>query len=100
MSDEDRMISELRRLVARGSLWDNAPAVRALFAAYDRQAGRIAEAISLHADAGISQGYTANGYGDIQDCCDSCGTFGEYGVPFPCETLRALSGAEEGTPHE
>ena len=52
---------------------------------------------ALHHDAGESQGYTPEvrgGYGTIPHCCASCGTFGEYGTPWPCETIQAIQGAE------
>lgn len=47
--------------------------------------------LALHQNAGRSQGYKENGsYGYIDACCGTCGEFGEYGVPYPCPTARAL----------
>lgn len=51
--------------------------------------------VALHADDGESQVYGdfPGGYGTYEHCCDTCGTFGEYGVPWPCPTLRHLAAA-------
>jgi hypothetical protein len=49
--------------------------------------------LAIHADGGRSQGYTETGYGYIDHCCKTCGAFGEYGHPWPCETVRALGSA-------
>lgn len=35
---------------------------------------------------------TPGSYGDIAQVCSSCGTPGEYGVRWPCPTIRALDG--------
>lgn len=51
---------------------------------------RIAEAAKLHRNGGTSQGYTEDGYGYIENCCETCGSFGEYGEEWPCETAVAL----------
>lgn len=41
----------------------------------------------LHKDGGRSQGYLQDGsYGEIEHACNVCGTFGEYGEPWPCPT--------------
>ena len=37
------------------------------------------------------QGYTDTGYDIMPSVCATCGTFDEYGVPWPCNTLRALA---------
>lgn len=47
--------------------------------------------IDLHSDGGSSQGYTESGYDVMQHACETCGSFGEYGVPWPCPTLRLLA---------
>ena len=47
--------------------------------------------LKLHADAGESQGYTAGVYGVIERCCRSCGSHGEYGVSWPCPTVRMIA---------
>lgn len=50
--------------------------------------------LDLHRDAGPSQGYGANfkgGYGEFAHCCATCGAHGEYGVEWPCPTVRAIA---------
>lgn len=54
--------------------------------------------LDLHTDGGGSQGYTDDGYGVIDHCCETCGSFGEYGHPWPCKTLRALAAPFRGAP--
>ena len=47
--------------------------------------------LKIHQDGGESQGYTDTGtYGDMPHCCTECGSFGEYGVPYPCPTVAAI----------
>ena len=54
-------------------------------------------ALRLHHDAGESQGYDTDGhYGTLPHCCATCGEHGEYGVPYPCPTARALGVTREG----
>lgn len=53
---------------------------------------------AIHLNAGPSQGYGSQfkgGYGMLGDCCESCGSHGEYGVEWPCPTIQALDGAPE-----
>lgn len=58
----------------------------------------VADAINkvreLHTDGGGSQGYFAGDrdYGWRDHCCKTCGSFGEYGVEWPCETYEAVRG--------
>jgi hypothetical protein len=47
--------------------------------------------VELHRDGGESQGYLPGGYGDMDHACITCGSFGEYGEPWPCDTLRLLA---------
>ncbi|HEY8664630.1 MAG TPA: DUF6221 family protein [Propionibacteriaceae bacterium] len=47
--------------------------------------------VELHSDGGQSDGYTGAGYGGVDHACLECGSFGEYGVAWPCSTLRALA---------
>ncbi len=56
---------------------------------------RLSDVIELHRDAGESQGYTENGYGYIPHACGTCGSFGEYGEPWPCATFLAATGRSE-----
>jgi hypothetical protein len=59
----------------------------------DPASAAIRAVLALHADAGESQGYTQSalgGYGYIDHCCGECGTFGEYGEPWPCATVRVI----------
>lgn len=69
-------------------------AVRAEMRA-ERAEAALERVKALHHDAGESQGYTPEvrgGYGTIPHCCASCGTFGEYGEPWPCATIQAIEG--------
>lgn len=50
----------------------------------------LVEIQKLHSDGGASQGYTENGYGYYEHTCETCGTFGEYGVAWPCETRKLV----------
>ena len=50
--------------------------------------------LALHHDAGAGQGYLGvGGYGWVEHCCNVCGAFGEYSVPWPCDTVRLLAEA-------
>jgi hypothetical protein len=47
--------------------------------------------VTLHSDGGESPGYLPDGgYGMLQHACTDCGTHGEWGIPWPCLTLRLL----------
>ena len=49
----------------------------------------FAESIrDAHYNAGKSQGYFNHGYDSYKYCCAECGSFGEYGVEWPCETYQ------------
>lgn len=53
---------------------------------------------SIHRNAGPSQGYDSRfkgDYGMLGDCCETCGSHGEYGVEWPCPTVASLDGAPE-----
>ena len=53
--------------------------------------------LALHQDGGESQGYLDDGsYGDMPHCCTECGSLGEYGVPWPCPTVEAITTALNG----
>ena len=55
------------------------------------------EVLRIHQDGGESQGYLDDGhYGDIPHCCTECGSLGEYGVPYPCPTVTAITTALNG----
>ena len=62
-----------------------------------RKAGEALRAVlDLHCDAGPSQGYDFGpdgGYGWADHCCATCGAHGEYGVEWPCPTVRAVADA-------
>lgn len=47
--------------------------------------------VGLHADGGESQGFTAKGCDGYEHACEECGAHGEYGIAWPCDTLRALA---------
>lgn len=53
----------------------------------------LGEIITRHLDNGGSQGDTDNGCGFIDHCCATCGSFGEYGVAWPCDTYLSASKA-------
>ena len=53
--------------------------------------------LKVHRDGGESQGYLDNGhYGVIDHCCTECGSYGEYGTPWPCPTVTAITTTLEG----
>lgn len=53
--------------------------------------------LAIHRDGGESQGYLDNGhYGVIDHCCTECGSYGEYGTPWPCPTVTAITTTLEG----
>ena len=75
----------------------------ALIAAAPALAAAVRDVLALHTDGGQSQGYTDDtpgGYGYIDHCCTECGSFGEYGKPWPCPTVRALAARFTMTPKE
>ncbi len=79
MSDRTFTADEVAEMIAR--------------ARQSERATITADLRAIHQDGGESQGYdmTRGGeYGDLPHCCTECGTFGEYGIPWPCPTLRAL----------
>ena len=50
--------------------------------------------LAKHYEGDSSYGYAPNGdYVDLGPCCETCGTNGEYGVPWPCPTVTAIAGA-------
>lgn len=55
---------------------------------------RIDAVLALHTDGGWSDGYVHDdgGYGGTDHCCSACGYLGEFGVKWPCATVRALRG--------
>lgn len=53
----------------------------------------------LHGDGGESMGYLKEGgYGIHEHACTVCGTRGEFGVLWPCTTLRLLAAPFAGHP--
>ena len=60
-------------------------------------AAALRAVLEIHQDGGESQGYLDDGhYGDIPHCCTECGSLGEYGVPYPCPTVTAITTALNG----
>jgi hypothetical protein len=48
---------------------------------------------------GSPQGFLGGGrYGYIEPACITCGTFDEYAVPWPCDTIKALAQPYAGRP--
>ena len=58
---------------------------------------RLREGIrSIHASAGPSQGFfSESGYSERDHCCGTCGEHGEYGVEWPCATVRLLDRGDD-----
>lgn len=76
------------------------PTVLALLDDLDRaeaEVKRLREDIrSIHADAGPSQGFfSESGYSERDHCCGTCGEHGEYGVEWPCATVRLLDRGDD-----
>lgn len=51
----------------------------------------LAAVLRLHVPVD-GMGYTVGGYGGKSPVCDTCGVPDEYGVDWPCETVRLLAG--------
>lgn len=50
--------------------------------------------VRIHAGGGESPGDTDTGYGRYyryDHACETCGEFGEYGVEWPCATIKSLA---------
>ena len=62
----------------------------------DALAAKVERVRALHKSSGDAetQGYTGLGYGYISPYCMGEVASDEYGVPWPCETIRAIDGAE------
>lgn len=72
------------------------PTVIALIDEIERLKARIEAAKAIHFDEGKSQGYFNNEpYGERDHYCSECGSFGEYGVEWPCPTVKALAGGSD-----
>ena len=76
------------------------PTVLALLDDLDRaeaEVKRLREGIrSIHASAGPSQGFfSESGYSERDHCCGTCGEHGEYGVEWPCATVRLLDRGDD-----
>lgn len=74
----------------------NPAAVLALLDERDALAAKVERVRALHKSSGDAetQGYTGLGYGYISPYCMGEVASDEYGVPWPCETIRAIDGAE------
>lgn len=86
--ERDAALAEVSKIEGRAVEWSK----RA-----EKAEAALERVKALHYDAGESQGYTPEvrgGYGMIPHCCASCGSFGEYGTPWPCETIQAIEGTE------
>ena len=55
--------------------------------------GALQAILNRHRNGGPSQGYTKGGYDEIENACTECGAIGEYGVAWPCPTVRAIQNA-------
>ena len=56
--------------------------------------------VELHADGGPSQGHEDEDgpYTRLDHACETCGKIGEYGVPWPCESIKAVATVYSGHP--
>ena len=69
--------------------------IPALLAEVRRLQAIVKRVRELHQDEGQSQGYFPGDrdYGKRDHCCGTCGEYGEYGVEWPCPTVRAIADA-------
>ena len=74
----------------------NPAVVLALLDERDALAAKVERVRELHKSSGDAetQGYTGREYGYISPYCMGEVASDEYGVPWPCETIRAIDGAE------
>lgn len=73
---------------------DDAEFIAAARADVPRLVDALEEVLEIHQDGGESQGYLDDGsYGDMPHCCTECGSLGEYGIPYPCPTVTAITQA-------
>jgi hypothetical protein len=82
----DPLDEELWRLEANRFDWPQVSPARVLAECEARL--RI---VDLHRDGGQSQGFFDAGYETIDHACWTCGSHGEYGVQWPCATVKALA---------
>lgn len=90
---------DVEPLVAGGINTPDAALIVAMRNDYDPLLTLAEDVLGRHRDGGASQGFFGNGYGTHDHCCETCGSFGEYGVAWPCAdaaaALRALGVAIE-----
>lgn len=55
----------------------------------------VREVAGLHQPVPDGLGDTSTEYGTVSPACGTCGTHGEYAVPWPCPTARALQALTE-----
>ena len=74
----------------------NPAVVLALLDERDALAAKVERVRALHKSSGDAetQGYAGLGYGYISPYCMGEVASDEYGVPWPCETIRAIDGGE------
>ena len=72
------------------------PALLDAAAERDELAAKVERVRALHKSSGDAetQGYTGREYGYISPYCMGEVASDEYGVPWPCETIRAIDGSE------
>ena len=72
------------------------PALLDAAAERDALAAKVERVRALHKSSGDAetQGYTGREYGYISPYCMGEVASDEYGVPWPCPTIRAIDGAE------
>ena len=86
----DVVLGLLDRLAHMREARDNARAE------VERLTAQVERVRALHKSSGDAetQGYTGLGYGYISPYCMGEVASDEYGVPWPCETIRAIDGGE------
>lgn len=84
-------------LIASEAAEDDAEFIAAARTTVPALVDALEAVLKVHRDGGESQGYLDNGhYGVIDHCCTECGSHGEYGTPWPCPTVTAITTALEG----
>lgn len=89
--DVDQDLGLVAFVTARLDEEDITASVDALTLFAERAVAAMRAIVGEHADGGYSQGYTDTGYGGYEHACTCCGSHGEYGVPWPCATVRHLA---------
>ena len=86
--------AEVEPSIAAGCEPEDAVAIADAHTALPAALTALEAVLARHYEGDSSQGYAPNGdYVDLGPCCETCGTNGEYGIPWPCPTVTAIAGA-------